>query len=621
MNKVNVAVNGLFLSVICIIAYYFLAANMAVVELNIATEENTFFRIYYKETASHWSQGKSSRVYIKPGQTKYSFRLTDLKKVDELRIDTSENTATVTVRSIVLNQSGFKAIKINSEEQFARLQATNGIAKFSYNDKGFTVVPATNDPFLIYSIPPLERDFMAGEEVLRVLLIIGIAFLLAGYGHLIFQKYRFVLCSGLVVVTLISVMAGVSRYNVHPDEFVHVKAASYFKDHNLPPVVGDPETLDTYSVYGTSRLHMGEIAYFFAGKFAQFLGPLHLQDYLALRFFNVCLFGLLCILAIKSLHFRILLIPLMLSPQIWYIFSYYNSEGYSLFITLLVSYQMVSEKSSWNRMLGGDKLRSTLLAIVGLGILLALLLLTKKNFYFYGLFLGLYFLWRLGFKKTLLNRANVVRIVSVVVVAFSVFGAVRLTDSYINDFEKEKKRFEAREKYASEMYKPSTPLEKKFPFLYMKKRGVKAMDLLRESRWGEKSFRTAFGGYGYTTVSASPNYYEMVRYSCIIILLSVIGIVVVRGGWQGSSLLAITLATGAGLVALAFYHSWTMDFQAQGRYFLPIVGMMAMCIFHLRRYFSNVVFAMLFSTLFGISLYSYIFVALAGIPKINQALG
>lgn len=621
MSKRNVFLNIFLLSVILLITYHFLVLNVAVVEMNVATDDTTTFRIYYKGTDSHWSQRKCAIVRINPGQSHYKFRLADLRSVDELRIDTSENLAVVTVRSITMKQSGYEPLLINSKKQFAQLQAAHGIAKFSYTKKGFTVEPATNDPYLIYATPPLERNFHLSEELARLAIIVCLAFLLVMNARVIAKRYRFVLGCSLVVLTLITVMAGVSRYNAHPDELAHVRAAEYFINHNLPPTVGDPETLDTYSVYGSSRLHIGEIAYFFAGKFAQILSPLHLQDHLAMRFFNVTLFGVLCVLALKFLHFRIILLPVMLSPQIWYMFSYFNSEGYSLFISLLVSYQMVSEKSSWNQLLNVKKVRTSLFAILGLGTLLALLLLSKKNFYFYSLFLALYFLWRIGFKKTILNKSNMLRIISVAIVGLSIFSAVRLTDSYINDFEKNKKKYEAEETYASEMYKPSTPLDKKYAYLYLKERGVSALEVLRTLKWGEKSFRTAFGGYGYTNVLASQRYYDTVRYTCLLLLLTVSAVVLIRGGWEGRSLLAITLVTGIGLITMAFYHSWTRDFQAQGRYFLPIVGMVSVFVFHLRHNLSNIVCTLLFATLFGISLYSYIFVGLAGIKKIHEVLG
>ena len=70
------------------------------------------------------------------------------------------------------------------------------------------------------------------------------------------------------------------------------------------------------------------------------------------------------------------------------------------------------------------------------------------------------------------------------------------------------------------------------------------------------------------------------------------------------------------LMAAAFYVAWTIDFQAQGRYLLPIVGMVSILVYHLRDRLANPPCMFIATALFLLSVYSYIFVALAGIAKI-----
>jgi hypothetical protein len=210
-----------------------------------------------------------------------------------------------------------------------------------------------------------------------------------------------------------------------------------------------------------------------------------------------------------------------LSPQVWYIFSYFNSEAFALFIILLISYQMVVRQSAWNRLLDPDSTSVPVLAILVLGFLLGLFLLLKLNFYLYGVFLFFYFVWRLVFKKTILARKNVYCIFTVALIGFSIFGVVRLTDSYINDFSKKEKYIEVREKYAHKMYKPSTPLDKKYAYLQMRDRGVSLAKILDPGRWGEKSFRSSFGEYGHMTVAASLSYYNCVRYIGLLLVLAI----------------------------------------------------------------------------------------------------
>lgn len=594
---------------------------MAVVHIDVETDNRTIFKVYYQGKGAGWTEWKSSPVVISPGRTEYSFRLTDLRKVSLLRLDTSEKPATVTVRSVVISQPGFAPLSISSREEFEKLEAANGIAELTVTDAGITVKPAGLDPYLVYTVPPLVKMERMPAEVFRIIGLVLLACLCVLVGRAAFADYRFVSSFLLVALTLIAVMAGLSLYNQHPDEGVHVEAAEYYQDHTLPPRVGDSEILHTYSKYGVSRLHSGEIAYFFAGKFASFIAPLQLPSYLAMRCFNVALFALLVLLATRHVNFRILLIPLILSPQIWYIFSYFNSEAFAICITMLVAYQMVVEKSAWNRLLDDPFAPGTLRAIPLLGLLLGLFLLVKVNFYFFGIFLFFYFLWRLVFYKTILDRANIIRGVAVILMAVSVFAAVRLTDSWINDFNKKELILGAREAYAEKMFKPSTPLDKKYAYLQMKERGVRAGEIINQDRWGEKMFRSSFGEYGYMTVAASFGLYDCIRYVGLALLAVALIAVCISGGRQGATLMGITLVSALALMAMAFYHAWSVDFQAQGRYFLPIVGMLAIFSFEMRRSLANLPLAILVCVLYGLSLYSFIFVALAGIAQTTFALG
>lgn len=616
MSNYKAVINGFFLSVVFILLYHFQIASLAVVDLQVETDSRTLFKIYYKQSGGNWSEKNVSKILIKPGKTHYAFRLTDISKVAQLRIDTSEKPATVTVKSVQIHQSGYEPLRIESKEHFEKLRPENGIAEFTYSDTGFTVKPATRDPQVIFDLPQLATESRLPGAPVRIAAIIVVSFLLAFWLPTVFVEYRLITSLALVVLTLIAVMAGISLYNLHPDEAVHVQAAEYYQHHNLPPQVGDPEILHTYSIYGVSRLHSGEIAYLVAGKFAWLLQPFHLPSYLSLRLFNVTLFAVIFFLTVKNSTYRILLIPLLLSPQIWYLFSYFNSEAFALFIVFLMSYQMVEQQSALNRLLDGKGSPFAIFAIFGLGILLGLLLLSKMNFYFYGVFLFFYFVWRLLFKKTTLTKNNVFCILSVMIIGCSIYGGMRITDSYVNDFSKSEKYIEVREKYAEKMYKPSTPLDKKYAYLQMKDRGVSLRKIIDQNRWGEKSFRSSFGEYGHMTVAASYGYYDCVRYIVLLLVLAVCAAIIKNGGWEGGSLLAITLLCSFTLMAMALNKAWTVDFQPQGRYFLPIIGMLSVLSFQMRRHLANLPCLLLFCAMYSLSLYSFIFVALAGISRL-----
>lgn len=621
MDHWKTIVRGGVLSLIFIALYHFLVTSLAVVDLQVVTDNRTKFKVYYSDSSENWSEKRVAEVLMEPGVTEYSMRLGNLKKIKNIRIDTTERKANVRVISLVISQPGFAPVRIDSPEQFSKIVVGGGVEDFSYSAEGFMVKPATKDPNVFYSIPTLVKENIVAAQLSRVLVMVLFAFALSFASRALFFECRFVLPLGLIVLTLITVMASISDYNQHPDEIFHVKAAKYYMDHNLPPVIGDPAVENTYSQYGISRLNSGEISYFFVGKFAKILEPLQIADFRVFRFFNVALFGFLLLVAVYKKPFRILLCPLLFSPQIWYIFSYVNSEAFAMVVILLIAYQMVVPDSAWNRLLSTSGKSCAWWEIPGVVVLLGVLLLLKPNFYFFGIYIFLYFVWRMFFGKTEISQRTIIRVCLVALAGIAVFVGVRAFDSSINNFEKSERILEAREAYAKDAYKPSTPLDKKFLYLQMKDRGVTIDTVLNIYYWGEKIFRTSFGEYGYTSVAASYGYYDFVRYLSVVVLLVISFFAIKNGGWEGLGLVVITFVSAILLLIAAFYQAWAVDFQAQGRYLLPIVGMFSMFAYHMKDKLANLPCVSVLACMYLVSLYSFIFVGLAGIVKTTGAMG
>jgi hypothetical protein len=114
---------------------------------------------------------------------------------------------------------------------------------------------------------------------------------------------------------------------------------------------------------------------------------------------------------------------------------------------------------------------------------------------------------------------------------------------------------------------------------------------------------------------------RLTRCAALALFLVVICCTALRGGLKGNSLLAAMIFCGTTLMAMAFYHAWTVDFQAQGRYFLPIVGMVSIFFYHNKKNLSNVVCGFPAAILYLAALYSFVFVGLAGIGKAAFSIG
>lgn len=604
----------------CVLLFRQLDEGKAEVVLEARTTEPTVFKMYWRANhARFWNESNVCKVRLTTADSRYSCKLIDLADIVELRIDPGESpTAVVTIQSLAITQDGYTPIRI-AGDGLSRLVPGEGVKSARLASEGLVVTPAGDDPQLFFDLSGTRRRIASrGDELAALLGVFAFAFL----GGLAFARFvaqgnapvPLLLAATLV---LIAAMASVSKVGEHPDELVHIRAGDYYQQHFLPPPVGSDEIRDTYSVYGVSRLHSGEAAYFFLGKFARFFHSLNIPSYLAQRYFNVTLWALLLVLTLAYGDFRPLMVPALLSPQIWYIFSYANSDAFAVFVMMLSAWQAAAPRSAWNRMLAdeGEAGRSHWRACILLGLLFGMLLLLKKNFYFFLLFLGLYFIWRIVFGHTRLNRVKLGWIGIVCCIGFCLFGAARYTDAWVNDFHKKEKLLEARYQYAEPLWSPATPLEKRHQSLQKRDRGCTLRHMLTTDRWAGKSFQNSFGSYGWTSVNASPHYYWLVRQVGLYFLVVVTFIVLVYGGREGTTLWLMVLAVGGGLIALCLYRAWTVDFQAQGRYFFPIVGMLSVFVLQSRHYLFRPVVPLFCAALYLLSLYSFVCVGLSGIPK------
>ena len=609
----------LLLCIIMLVSgYYILLINSGMVQLELETDTRTVLKIYWPNTHGNFSENNMAELLIEPGKKDYAVRVNNTSKIESLRLDPAEKTAWVTINEVRVKQWGYPDYVLRDKAAFENLEVISGVESLTRHEQGVTVQVKSKDPRLKLHLPHRERLFSPltdTTEAVRLLCVL----LLAAAGYFFFRSFfsnsYFLPLLGATVLGLIMTMALLSDFNTHPDEEVHVTAGKYFINHTLPPRVGDPSVRHTYSHYGVSRLHSGEIIYFLAGKYLRLLQPLYVQSFFLLRFFNVLLFGALILFAFQKKDFRFFLLPFLLSSQIWYIFSYFNSDAFAVFIGLLAAYQLAGRQSALNSLIFSEQTKYFWIKLPALGLLLGFLLLLKQNFYFLYLFLFLYFLWKIWVLRPKWTGGKIFRLIAVLLIGCSVFAGVRLTDARINDFNKEALLFEARRQYADELFNPDTPIEKRHAYLEMRKRGTSLKRFLAADRWGEKSFRSSFGVYGYTQYSGSFAYYDYVRYIGIALLLTLIISIACRGRSAGIALLTIATGTALLLIITACWHAWTVDFQAQGRYFLPIIPMAAVLFYHCRRIIFRPAFYPLFFTLFSLSVYNFILVGLRDIGK------
>lgn len=608
-----------FLIILCLvgcIVYSYFLTNRASVDLYIHTEKRTIFQVFWSQKPGDFSEKRSLKVIITPKKEHYRFVLTNLRKVNFLRIDPHQYAGKIIIEKIRFVQRGLKPIQMSPREGFVSFVGENQITSYQVEESGLVVESSGRDPFLVFNLQVEKTPFPWFLELLRYsficLIIIAVYFTSKHLKDNLGYVPIFMACA----VTLVTIMAFNSDENVHPDEHVHVQASRYYQENWLPPLFDDPAIQHTYSPYGASRLNNSEIYYFFAGKFGEILKNLKLEPFLMFRLFNVLLFALLLLYTLRVTGARYVALPFLISPQIWYVFSYCNSDGFAMFITFLVGVQVVDPASMFNVFLKQKRNKYTIFRAVVLGILLGCLLLLKMNFYPFIAFLLIVIGWQIWEIDSKEERVLVVkRLLIITMIGCALFGLRRGADYYVNGLDKTAKLYAIRVKLAEPIFNPATELPKKHIHLSMKQKGVPLEYIINTKRFFEKSFRTAFGAYGYFTAQAAYRYYDIVRWTGVALLLLFLGHIFISSWRQNGIITCSLIFFSLLLIWFSLDHAWTRDFQAQGRYLFPIASMIGIVCGRNYKIFSRGSLISLFVVMFCLSAYSYIFVAISKIPK------
>ena len=504
----------LFLWAVASLLYYHFFFSKAHVEVEIEVSQRTWFKIYWAGEGELFSEKRMSRVRVFPGQTNYKFFLTDLKKVEKLRIGPHQYVGKSTITWLRISQESVEDILLKSPEQFSVLQPIDQIGSHSAAGGGLQTVSTGKDPNFLFEPKLVGQPVNWQQELVRVAALGIVIFLMYWGTSVLVVEFRFVpLCISIILV-LAATMAVISMGNVHPDEYVHVAASQYYSENWLPPVIGDESIRESYSRYGHSRLHTDEVYYVLCGKFANIVEPLHLNKFVKYRMFNVFLLFLVLMYVFRNQSARLLALPFLVSPQIWYLFSYCNGDALGIVITFFTGCQVILGDSLLNRYIRSRGGFWWLLKAVAIGLFFGSLLLLKKNYWTYvGVLVAVAAInwWRCS--DVFNRKTRLLRLALVALMALSVLASKKVVDFYVNGPDRSEKIAAVRAEVADPMFSPASPLGQKHTFLDMKDRGVTLERVIVIDRWFEKTFWITFGVYGYFTISCYDVYYDLIRWT------------------------------------------------------------------------------------------------------------
>ena len=620
-------------------------AEQLFLQVAMSSSVNSTARVYY-DLGQGLNEYNSVPLHITGGEIirNYRFKLPN-QLIYGLRFDPLTNSGRVKIGDILLTDVFGKVLQRFDRRQ---LKPGNQIQSLIFLDKvaEITIPANANDPQL--NVPmngPLNfigvLPFPLWGSLLRIITEGILWILLASFFILVWKKWGGIFIASLdssfvqeklpliylgTAFGLILAMAFISWKDVHPDELGgHVKAASYYLQNWLPPGVDDPQMVEivTRSAWGFSYLFLVDVIYFLAVKSTQFLSGIVTDFYLRLRLANALLYLLLIItfaFRIRKIQWTVLFLIMM--PQLWYLFSYFNNDAFPLCISILLAWQVVDPESSLNCFLTESNFRTNLGRGIFVGVLLGFLLMSKLNYWIYICYIGF-----IGFWGILLDSAKEQRFlllkkwIFIGCVALAAYLPIYGYSQYVNDFSRSDKIAIAMEKYAEPRFKPSTVQKdpsSTYPGFHLRDKGRSFQDvIIRNPEWWDLSFKSLFGLYGYMQFHSDKDYYQAVHYILVAFFIVVFFYVALALSTKDMIFFFFVLCFVILNLGLSSYHSWVNDYEPQGRYLFPSLPMLMIGLAKLPDSFRNRIMPLFCLVFFILSVWSFLMAGLMTIPKIN----
>lgn len=152
-----------FLITACLVlsaGYFLFFVDRAVVDLSISVDKRTFFRIYWAAADQGFAEERHARVLVSPDRRDYRFYLTDLGRIERLRIDPHDFKGESVLHRLTFSQKGWQSIDVTSSgEGFSSFQPHAQIAASSLRADGLHTVSSGNDPNYLYQPVPEPAPF------------------------------------------------------------------------------------------------------------------------------------------------------------------------------------------------------------------------------------------------------------------------------------------------------------------------------------------------------------------------------------------------------------------------------------------------------------------------------
>lgn len=627
---------GLFILAI-VVSYLYMDTKATVINIEMQSSNNDELKVYWSDEIENYQQNHSVALKTTTAERNYNLKIENLNNVHNIRIEPISIEGKVYIDKIEITEPGYQNILLNTNNNFyavdldKKSKETNKITSEKLTIENGRLVFNTKAGTDFFEVIIEPDAFKAGYSVGFYVQFIALLCAIFVFLYYTNNKYNYIssvlledkseiaviiVRAGLaLVIIMIFQLAWFSEYDAHPDEKAHIDSIDYYTQYWDPPVIGDNRSLDAYQApWGVSRLDDLGISYLLIGKFKNLL-TLFIEDTVfTCRAFNSLLFIILIFLT-RSKSFALFCIPLLCLPQVWYLFSYANRDGFSLFLAILLAWQIVNEKSYLQQYLNSENSLTMIRYLLLPAILLGVLSIEMSNYAIFILFCLAVLIWQGIFLKNG-RRQFFLKCLIFLLLAGSVYGVRKAIDIDINGFDKQAQRLAFQEAIADPEFKPSVAgTEAGFFGLRLQQKGVGPLELFNAKwEWQSLTFKSFTGLYGNEHAEYSPEwYYSYESYLYILIALiclaSAIRLVNPKIGWFTFLTLIFVLSN----ILMGFLYSWLYDFQPQGRYIFPLIPILMVYFFKMTPLLGNTSKKLLYSCamlLFILAIYSFREIAL-----------
>ena len=181
----------LFIGILLSVLYVHYFGNRAFVELDIKVTQITWFKIYWAAPGKPFSEEKMVRIRVQPEVEHYRFFVTDLRKVERLRIDPHQYEGLAVIKRMVIGQDGYRPMVFAARDDFARLKPLAQVICVNKQEDGFYVFSSGVDPNFEL-IPEIQGSPPYLHDAVMIATLVAAVFLFFFLTRTIREEARFV---------------------------------------------------------------------------------------------------------------------------------------------------------------------------------------------------------------------------------------------------------------------------------------------------------------------------------------------------------------------------------------------------------------------------------------------